>query len=1212
MKAIRFFFVFVFLQCVFLFNGVVNAIDLETKNEIVKVGFFQFPGFHQIDENGVYSGYGYEFLQKISLYNNWSYGYVGYKKSWSDMQSMLENGQIDILTSAQKTPERELKYDFSEKPIGISSTIICAKSGDRRFIPGFYKTYEGMRVGMIEGNSRNKVFDEFAKQHHFTYKAVYFDSLPVMEKSLQLGDKIDTIVTSNLRNISKEWVLDEFGASPFYAIVKKGNKRLLDNINRSIDHLERSDPNWKDSLFNKYYSPSSVEEIAFSANELRFLSFLKRNNSTFTVGVSPDRPPFSYFDDKGNPHGIMVEAFELIAKRVGLRYRIEPSSSRSAYTDKVKKGYFDILIDAPYDYSFMESRGYKICRPYLKATISSITKLGNDPNKNIGFLANTDLFRMFGNQILKNGESFYYYKNLNDGFVALKKGLIGRMFTYSYTAQKLVSEDLTNKYTLTIQPDLTMQYSIGVSKYTDYHLGSVLDKATDISSSRDIQRIILAYTTRIKTDTSIWLFLYEHPFILTLISIFILSLIFVIIYLRYHTKNTEILNLQEINLSRFMGYVCRSNDSVSDIDIANMTVRECAVTEKGAFVHPPKPYKLILEEPGFIYSEDREKVNSFVCKESLFKMMSDPQGMLYFECRCKDSDGEYRWYSYTLQTIPVDKNHPCSIIVFRKNIDAIKREEEQNKSALKDALIAAKQASEAKGSFLSRVSHEIRTPLNAIIGYTSLARQDDTNVEKVQHYLKNSELAAHHLLNIINDVLDVSSIESGRMKIASESFDLKKMLSTISTIYYCQAKNKKIKFDLVLNKLNDEFVVGDQLRVNQVLMNLLSNSLKFTPEDGEIKLRVTQLDSKDKGTTIKFEVSDTGIGISKEFMSKMFTPFEQESAMTAQKYGGTGLGLSISKNLVNMMGGSIEVQSEQGKGSTFTVILNFGYSKQNENVIIQKDFAKVRALVIDNEDQNGSYIKDMLKRCGVKCDVLMDCKKALTKLEIRNQTENPYNLCIIDVDMDNDNTIELVVDIKHKITPNTPIIIATAYDVSQFEDQSSSVGVDKVISKPLFQSTVFDLLVEKFGKYEPQVEAKDRIYDLKGSRILLAEDNLMNQEIAVEILSKSGILIDTAVNGKDAVEKFNQSKPGTYIAILMDIQMPIMDGYQATKAIRSGSHPEATTIPIIATTANAFNEDVSKALACGMSDHISKPIDYKKLFRALTTLANKNNAMRLL
>ncbi|NCB99230.1 MAG: response regulator [Clostridia bacterium] len=561
----------------------------------------------------------------------------------------------------------------------------------------------------------------------------------------------------------------------------------------------------------------------------------------------------------------------------------------------------------------------------------------------------------------------------------------------------------------------------------------------------------------------------------------------------------------------------------------------------------------------------------------------------------------------TAQPRTIEVSRLPSIIDGRETVGILCRDVSEDADILKEALKQAESASRAKGDFMSRMSHEIRTPLNAIIGYLDIARDEQKDIEKVDHCLDQSKVAARHLLSIINDILDISSIESGRMKIEHAEFDLTQMVNSLTTIFYAQAKKKNVRFEVNIQDLTEEWLYGDSMRVNQILLNLLSNAVKFTPENGLVQLDIKQVGIHEDKVHMSFRVSDTGIGMSKEYLNRMFTPFEQENASTARNYGGTGLGLSISRNLVKLMGGNIHVESEQGKGTIFTVMLAFDQCTQKNGLTLATgSFSNLRALIVDDEDSACEYTHKLLERCGIKSDVVTSGKKAIRRVKNRMDSEYPYDFCIIDWNMEGMDGLETAKRIREICGKDIPIIIATAYDYSSIVDEAKDAGVNKIISKPLFQSSLFDMLVNTFGKYEPakKEEEKREKVDFKGMHVILAEDNEMNMEIAVDILSKAGMNIIKARDGKEALDAFIASEPGTYKAILMDIQMPVMDGYEATKAIRNSQHPQADTIPIIAMTANAFTSDVTAALAAGMNDHIAKPISYEHLFDALARLTN--------
>lgn len=517
-------------------------------------------------------------------------------------------------------------------------------------------------------------------------------------------------------------------------------------------------------------------------------------------------------------------------------------------------------------------------------------------------------------------------------------------------------------------------------------------------------------------------------------------------------------------------------------------------------------------------------------------------------------------------------------------------------------------ANRSKSSFLSRMSHEIRTPLNAVIGYNAIAKNGITEAHndaerkqaemKVLDCLHKSEIASKHLLTVINDVLDMSAIESGKMKVEHTRFDFKGLITSLTTVFYSQAKAKDVDFEVVFGTLNEEWFIGDQMRTNQILTNLLSNAVKFTPPGGCVKLKIHQPEADANASHIHFEISDTGIGMTKEYLSHIWVPFEQADSSISRRFGGSGLGLSITKSLVDLMGGTISVQSDLGVGTTFFIDLTFARAEQPVSSSMY-DFSGVNALVVDDDSSTCDYIRLLFNRCGAKCAAVTSGEDALKAISVSLEHGESYSVCLVDWRMPGMDGIETIRSIRKIAGKYLPIIIVTAYDFAELADKAAEVGVSKFISKPLFQSSLFDLLATICGTQRVTPMEKSADIDFGGARVLLAEDNQMNMEIAKTILESAGLFVDSAWNGKQAVEMFEAAAPGTYMAILMDVHMPEMNGHEATRAIRASAHPEANTIPIIAMTADAFAENVAEAHAAGMNDHIAKPIDIPALFDML-------------
>lgn len=525
------------------------------------------------------------------------------------------------------------------------------------------------------------------------------------------------------------------------------------------------------------------------------------------------------------------------------------------------------------------------------------------------------------------------------------------------------------------------------------------------------------------------------------------------------------------------------------------------------------------------------------------------------------------------------------------------------KAVLQERLIKAENAERAKTMFLSNMSHDIRTPMNAIIGYTTLAASNIDNKEKVQDFLSKILSSGNHLLSLINDVLDMSRIESGRVFIEESECSLPDILRDLRNILQSQMKSKQLDFFMDTIDVVDENIWCDKLHLNQVLLNLLSNAIKFTPAGGAVSLTIKQKPGAPEGyASYEIHVKDTGIGMSKEFMENVFTPFERERNSTVSGIQGTGLGMAIAKNIVDMMGGTITVQSEQGKGTEYTITIQFRLQSGHAPVESIKELEGFRALVVDDDFNVCDSVSKMLVQLGLRADWTMSGKEAVLHAKHAAELDDEFKAYIIDWMMPDISGIEVVRRIRNEVGDNVPIIILTAYDVSDIEEEAKQAGVTAFCSKPIFLSTLRDTLLNVIGQSKENEEAAlipDTADDLKGKRILLVEDNELNSEIAQEILGSSGFLVEAANDGTVAVDMVKASADGYYDIILMDVQMPIMNGYDATRAIRKLENPAHASLPIIAMTANAFDEDKRNALESGMNDHIAKPLDMDRLFEVL-------------
>ena len=512
---------------------------------------------------------------------------------------------------------------------------------------------------------------------------------------------------------------------------------------------------------------------------------------------------------------------------------------------------------------------------------------------------------------------------------------------------------------------------------------------------------------------------------------------------------------------------------------------------------------------------------------------------------------------------------------------------------LQVAVEKAESANRAKSTFLSNMSHDIRTPMNAIIGFTTLALSNIDDTDRVKDYLGKTLASSNHLLSLINDVLDMSRIESGKIHLEEVEVNLSDVLHDLKTIVSGQIYAKQLELYMDAMDVTDEDVYCDKTRLNQILLNLLSNAIKFTPAGGTVSVRVRQLAGKVRGCgQYEFRIKDNGIGMSQEFAQKIFEPFERERTSTVSGIQGTGLGMAITKNIVDMMGGTIEVQTAQGKGTEFTVCVPM--RAQTEQRLVEKitELEGLKALVVDDDFNTCDSVTKMLVKVGMRAEWTLSGKEAVLRARQSIEMSDVYHAYIIDWRLPDMNGIEVTRQIR-SLHDDTPIIILTAYDWSDIEVEAKAAGVTAFCAKPMFMSDLRETLMSALG--QKPADAVQRLLpeknaDFKGKHILLVEDNELNREIAQEILQEYGFLVDSAENGAVAVEKVSTAAPGSYDLVLMDVQMPIMDGYTATRKIRALDDPARAKLPILAMTANAFDEDRRNALESGMNGFLSKPI----------------------
>jgi signal transduction histidine kinase/CheY-like chemotaxis protein/ABC-type amino acid transport substrate-binding protein len=795
---------------------------------------------------------------------------------------------------------------------------------------------------------------------------------------------------------------------------------------------------------------------------------LQRENSSSSVVLKaladPSEEPYFCCTDEV-PMGILPEIAALLGQQSHYAIEMLPVTDYADYQAHLSAKDYDLLLDASDLLSDDLLSGYDLTDTYLDVSYSkAILRNSGKTLSAIACLGENSMAGVYT-------RSFYYasqittYDTMEDCLTAVKNEECYAAIINSIYAQKLQNEDIRSIYSFTKLSEGSHKIKIAVKHSDDDMVLSALNAAIASTSEDSYNAIVSRYSHFVKPTPSFWdqLYLNPAPYIVGLAG---LILVFVaIIFVIFYSGRRKAILLANHEFERFITYVCQTNAAVFEVNLQNGMMNRYQM-EKGKVKNIHQPFSMNQDFLEKIAPEDQAMALQEMDEKALRGLIAEG-GEKSFEVRLKEGDGSYFWAYIIVQGILASRAQPANYMVFIRSIDAQKKKDAQARALLQNAVNQAETASKSKSEFLARMSHEIRTPLNAIIGLATIARHYEDDPSKVDDCLTKIDSSSKVLLSLINDILDMSAIENNKMKLASAPFDLLSSLENLRDIYLPQCQGKKIKF--VTNfVIPDPLVEGDELRISQILLNLLSNAYKFTPDGGEIHFEAHRSSLQEKKVYYRFVVKDNGVGMSEELQKRLFRPFEQENAETAQKYGGSGLGLSIVKSLVSMMGGSIAVDSSLAHGTTFVIDLPFLLSSEN---------------------------------------------------------------------------------------------IAEG-------------AAEKELAQPLN-------------------------YDFEGQRVMLVEDNPINREIAVELLKMANLKTDCATNGEEAVAMFNASKENEYSLILMDIQMPLMDGYEATKAIRAMDRKDAKSIPIYAMTANAYSEDVTHALSSGMNGHIAKPIDPATLYRTI-------------
>ena len=929
---------FMLTLCV-IFAASEQRTQAESEPRTVKAGFFEFNGYHELDGAGRRSGYGYDFLKLLQRYANLNYEYVGYYNSWEDMKQMLLSGEIDMVTSARKMPEREQLYAYS-KPIGISYAQITARVSDYRYSVhnDDYSSLNGAKIGVLKGSSRIPNLKELAAKHGFTYELVEYANESDLSRALKDG-KVDLLATSSLRKYTQEKIIVRFAPEEFYAIVRKDDKELLSEINYGIEQLNLNEGDWTSRLYYKNYEQQASKELTFSQRELDYIEEVQSGRKKIVATVPTDIDPYSYLEN-GQLKGILPDYFAYLMNMAGLPYEIKIAYSREQYQDFLHKQQADVYM-ANLAY-MLENFGSGISTDsYMKLNIARVTRKDfTGPIRSIAALPGKQ------HRLEENiaSDVKWVEQPTREGVLnAVNLGLVDAGYVYNYIAYQYIREHPDSNLTYTTLNTPVHDVHIQIKDMTDHELISILNKCIKADGGHQLDAIVR-----------------QH-----------------LVY-----------------------------------DVPVITLRQ--------FVQKNPWYVVIA-----------------------MLIIAIGSYIIYLNSRMRKSAQQ----------------------LAQERLEYAEKMQEKNKE-LEASMKAEQRANMAKRQFLFNMSHDIRTPMNAILGFTQLAEKHLDDTARTADYLGKINRSGANLLALINNVLEMSRIETGKQKVHEEVCEVRELVDSILVSFDADVQAKNLQFTVEQDVIHEKLWL-DATMIRQIVVNLLSNAVKYTPCGGKINYSIKELPSERAGCCyIQIVIKDNGIGMSKEFLPHIFEQFEREQTTTAGKVEGSGLGMAIVKRMLDMLGAKIKVESELGKGTKITVLFEHRY--------------------------------------------------------VENEAEG-------------------------------------------FKQGKQAVTADS----------------------------------FAGKRVLLAEDNNLNAEIAMAVLGEAGLLVERASDGRECVQLVEQHEAGYYDVVLMDVQMPELNGYEATKLIRDLADEGKRSLLIIAMTANAFAEDKEKALEAGMDDFLPKPVNVQKMLALL-------------
>ena len=1189
----------VMLSVVIAVLSPISAFAAEKEKKVVHVGLFE-DTYNKVNDKGELYGYGFEYINKIAGYAGWTIEYV--RADWHTCFDKLESGEIDILNGISYTDERAEDMLFSSLPMSDERYYLYVDTRNAVISASDMKSIDGKTVGVMEDAIPEDVLNAWEANNGISTVHTDITTEEDVLANLEAG-KMDCFVS-----VEESWDQDYIlpliyiGSADVYFAVNKDRADLKDDLDNAMSRITNDDPFYTDSLYKQFFSAPTAALLTDDEK-----SWLKAHGA-IRIGYADSDEGISSVSRTGELRGVINDYMEYAAGCFGdttLEFETKGYSSLSDEIEALHNGEIDMIFKVPHNtYNAMQN-GLSLSDTSMTVPYIAVTTAGHfdESAENTVAVSKDNQIRKWYIDGSYSNWKIVEYDSFNAAKKAVKDGEADCFIDRTGKARQYIKDRHYNVHML--EKDVNVSFAV---ENDNSILLSVLNKTLKTMKSDMLTNALSVYDSE-KDTISIFEYVGDNLVqVITALLVLVLFLSFIVSALR-KSKIAEAKLKEQLLV---FDTLARNFKNVYFVDLKKETAKilkldASYVDVPGKKDHHEFPFEAALGHwiDTIVYPEDRDKVKAAISLENVRRIF-ETQDEFVGNYRSL-AGGELHHFQYTLNK--ADKDGTKAILGFQNVDDIVEdhlhamEEEKKKEMALQDALTVARHATRAKTTFLSNMSHDIRTPMNAIIGYTALAQTHLDDKVQVEDYLGKIHTSGTHLLSLINEILDMSRIESGTVKLEENMVHIPDVLHDLRTMIQGQVASKQQHLYIDALDVVNEDVITDKLRLNQILLNIVSNAIKYTGIGGNIIIRVKEMPSSVKDyATYQFSVKDNGRGMSPEFVEHVFELFTRERTSTVSGIQGTGLGMSITKNIVDMMNGTITVESELEKGSEFVVTLDFRVTESAVNYKPIPELIGARALVVDDDVNTCQSVGKMLREIGMRPDWSTSGREAIIRAQEASKFQEEYKAYIIDYLMPDMNGIETVRQIRRVIKEEVPIIVLTAYDWTDFEEEARAAGVTAFVGKPIFMSELRKILSQEEEKVQ-----KDEIehYDYSGKHILLVEDNELNREIATAILEEAGMTIDTAADGTEAVDIMFKAAEDKYDLIFMDIQMPKMDGYTATREIRTFKNNKKANIPIVAMTANAFEEDRKKAFEAGMNGHIAKPISIEEIAKVLDGIFKK-------